>query len=557
METFPMLVDLAVTPVAEVFSRLSRERKSGDLQVRSRKIVKTIFFDHGRVVFAASNMKKDRLGEALVALGRITDDEFSRAVSFMKEGEKRRRFGEALVRAGVMDKDELGRSVARQVKRIVLSLFEFTDGAASFEERPCAIPLEYMVSLSVHRLLYVGIKSMKSRELIMAGLGELDRYASLAPVPPFRFGIKKCSAEELEIMEQAKGRVTLRRLAWAPGGLSLSRLRSTYALLSSGVLHEAQAEDQPIFQMETSTFLLSALRKRPDPTARDAIRLEVQQELERSARLDREAWLRVSRTAPRDELSKALEDKMEHYHSLLDAAGDDEQLKTDIEVVLGRASSMLRLARQAAPVAPAAPAPAPAAPPPRAAAERRPAPMAPPSPETPIERLEELEEEPASIESASPATAADQPRARAEPPSSSASDSGPSNMAVEHLLMEGEVRMTVSDYANAVKTYGRLVDLVPNNPNFRIKLAIAMAFYPVTAKQAEREFLEAVRLDPHNADVHYQFGLYYKAMRVRSRAITEMQTAVRLNPRHKQARTELEAMSPKDSALTSLKKLFR
>jgi tetratricopeptide (TPR) repeat protein len=561
MESFPMLVDLAVTPVAEVFTRLSRERRSGDLQVRSRKIVKTIFFDHGRVVFAASNMKKDRLGEALVALGRITDDEFSRAVSFMKEGEKRRRFGEALVRAGVMDKDELGRSVARQVKRIVLSLFEFTDGAASFEERPCAIPLEYMVSLSVHRLLYVGIKSMKSRELIMAGLGELDRYVSLAPVPPFRFGIKKCSAEELEIMEQAKGRVTLRRLAWAPGGLSLSRLKSTYALLASGVLHEAQAEDQPVFQMETSTFLLSALRKRPDPTARDAIRLEVQQELERSARLDREAWLRVSRTAPRDELSKALEDKMEHYHSLLDAAGDDDQLKTDIEVVLGRASSMLRLARQSAPAAPPPAAPAPAAAERPAPAERpaaaRPAPIAPPSPETPP-KIDELEEEPpARVEPAPAATAADEPRERPAAADSGASDTGPSNMAVEHLLMEGEVRMTVSDYANAVKTYGRLVDLVPNNPNFRIKLAIAMAFYPVTAKQAEREFLEAVRLDPHNADVHYQFGLYYKAMRVRSRAITEMQTAVRLNPRHKQARTELEAMSPKDSALTSLKKLFR
>lgn len=548
-----MLVDLAVTPVSEVFARLSRERRSGDLQIRSRKIVKTIFFDHGRVVFAASNMKKDRLGEALVALGRITDDEFSRAVSFMKEGEKRRRFGEALVRAGVMDKDELGRSVARQVKRIVLSLFEFTDGATSFEERPCAIPLEYMVSLSVHRLLYVGIKTMKSRELIIEGLGELDRYVSLAPVPPFRFGIKKCSAEELEIMEQAKGRVTLRRLCWAPGGLSLSRLRGTYALLASGVLQEASADAQPVLQMETSTFLLSALRKRPDPSAREAIRLEVQQELERSARLDREAWLRVSRSAPRDELGKALEDKMEHYHSLLDAAGEDEQLKTDIEVVLGRASSMLRLARQATPAAPSPP----AAPP------RAPAPLAPPAPDTPPLKAPQGAPPVAAVTPAPP-TVAEEP---VPPPPSSASSAaappssqehgGLSEMQIEHLLMEGEVRMTVSDYANAYRTYAKLVDLAPNNPNYRIKLAIAMAFYPATAKQAEREFLEAVRLEPHNADIHYQFGLYYKAMRVRSRAITEMQTAVRLNPRHKQARQELEAMSPKDSALTSLKKLFR
>ena len=34
-------------------------------------------------------------------------------------------------------------------------------------------------------------------------------------------------------------------------------------------------------------------------------------------------------------------------------------------------------------------------------------------------------------------------------------------------------------------------------------------------------------------------------------------TAVSLKPSHKQARGELEALSPKDSALTSLKKLFR
>jgi hypothetical protein len=46
-------------------------------------------------------------------------------------------------------------------------------------------------------------------------------------------------------------------------------------------------------------------------------------------------------------------------------------------------------------------------------------------------------------------------------------------------------------------------------------------------------------------------------MRQRARALSEMRTAVRLNPRHRQARQELEALSPKDNALTSLKKLFR
>ncbi|HSD26857.1 MAG TPA: hypothetical protein VLL75_06100, partial [Vicinamibacteria bacterium] len=128
---------------------------------------------------------------------------------------------------------------------------------------------------------------------------------------------------------------------------------------------------------------------------------------------------------------------------------------------------------------------------------------------------------------------------------------------IEHLLLEGEVRMTVADYANAVKVYQKLVKTAPRVPAFHLRLAVAMACYPRSSKLAEREFYEAARLEPENADIHYQWGLYYKVMKIKSRAVAEMRTAVRLNPRHKGARAELESLSPKDSALTSLKKLFR
>jgi Flp pilus assembly protein TadD len=505
-----MLTDLAVTPLSETLRNLSVERRSGDLQVQSGRIVKTVFFDHGRIIFAASNLKKDRLGEALVALGRITDEQFTRVSALLKEEGRKRRFGDALVQSGVLDKNEVGGSVARQVDRIVLSLFELAEGVAVFEERRSAIPLEYMVSLSIHRLLYDGIRLMKSQDLVVAGLGPLDRRVSLAAVTPFAFDMKQCPAEERDILEQACRKVTLRRLGWQPGGLSFPRLRACYALLASGVLLDEDAPSepatQPVVQMETGTFLLSALRRQPDPSSHDAIRQELAEERERSAHLDREAWLKVSRNAPREELIKALEDKMERYHSLLDAVGQDKELKNDLEVILGRASAMLRLARQA-PAAPEAPAPPPAA---GATTDARP---------------------------------------------TNGSFAGPAQ--VEHLLLEGEVRMTVSDYANAVKVYERLVNLAPNVAQYRVRLAIAMASYPRTAKQAEREFLDALSLEPNNADIHYQFGLYYKVMKQRARALAEMQTAVKINPRHRLARAELETLSPKDSALVNLKKLFK
>ena len=61
------------------------------------------------------------------------------------------------------------------MRRVALSLFELVDGAALFEERASSIPLEYMVSLSIHRLLYDGIRLMKSQDLVVSALGALDR----------------------------------------------------------------------------------------------------------------------------------------------------------------------------------------------------------------------------------------------------------------------------------------------------------------------------------------------------------------------------------------------
>jgi tetratricopeptide (TPR) repeat protein len=539
-----MLTDLSTTPIAETLRRLAAGHLSGDLLVQSGKVMKTIFFDHGRVVFAASNLKRDRLGESLVAHGRITDEQYAKAVSLLK-GDVKKKIGEALVQAGILNKNELGRSVARQVDRIVVSTFPFTEGLATFEERPCAIPLEYMVSLSVPRLLYDGVKVMTSEELIRAGLGDLDRKVKLAAVTPFSFHADDASKEEREVLEQAQRQPSLRRLAWAPGGLSFERLRATYCLLAAGFLTEVQAaEAPPVIQMETGTFLLSALQRMPDPSAAEAVRKEVKGELERSARLDREAWLKVSRTAPREELVSALEDKMERYHALLDSAGDDEDLKTDLEVILGRASAMLRLARQAPEEAPAPPPPPP--PPPIPESKPAPPPVRPaPGPWVPPPRAT--------------APAPPSPPAREEPAPAppKAEPAATSAMQIEHLMMEAEVRMTVSDYANAIKVYAQLVELMPHVAAFHARLAIAMASYPRTVKQAEREFVEALRLEPNNADIHYQFGMYYKIMKQRSRALTEMQTVVRLNPRHAMARKELETLAPKDSGLISLKKLFK
>jgi Tfp pilus assembly protein PilF len=60
--------------------------------------------------------------------------------------------------------------------------------------------------------------------------------------------------------------------------------------------------------------------------------------------------------------------------------------------------------------------------------------------------------------------------------------------------------MTISDYGSAVRTYAELVDRAPRVAAHRLRLAVAMALWPQTARKAEREFHEALRIDPTSSD---------------------------------------------------------
>ena len=76
-----------------------------------------------------------------------------------------------------------------------------------------------------------------------AGLANLDRWVVLASVPPFPFGLRKCSADELDILEQAK-RESETLAAETPKSLTESVERRTR--LDATRRGSRSAEDIPI-----------------------------------------------------------------------------------------------------------------------------------------------------------------------------------------------------------------------------------------------------------------------------------------------------------------------
>jgi len=220
-----------------------------------------------------------------------------------------------------------------------------------------------------------------------------------------------------------------------------------------------------------------------ESAAHAAIRREIREQLERSESLDTEIWLGLERDAPVERVVAVLEQRKRAYEALRDALGADAEIVTDVELLLGRVAMAMRLARHVPAAAPAA---------------------APPDATPPA------------------------------PPAQNAS------MAVEHLVMEADVSASVGDFASAARSYARLVEAWPDVADYRVRLATAMARSPRMARQAEAQFQEAIRLEPHRAEHHFRLALYYKAMNVRSRSIAELREVLRLDPHHEQAAAELE-----------------
>ena len=568
---------LGGTPLAEVVKQAVHEGKSGDLQIISGRTIKTVYFDRGFIVFSASNLRSDRLGESLIEFGRISRHEFAMASMLMKTS--KRKFGQVLVDSGLMSEEELGRQVGLQVNKIILSLFKESEGIYSFDERPCIIPLNLMVSLSVYRILLEGIRRMSSGKLILAGLPPLDSALRVSEQPPWSFEFDKLKPVEQAVLRAAGKGETLQAITRRVDSDRGRILRAGYALYSAGLLEpvDKRATSRPLkVQEETGVFLLSDIERKFAQIRAGNIRQEVLMEFDRLDRVAEAELLKVTTGASTGEIEKAFSTRREEWEKKKRLIENERSLvmKVDeIQARLAAAHEKLLAQRAAAAAKPEKP---------KLAERKRPAaawaqepdtqpkglqaiqPTPPPTPPVVEEEAEELGVLADAVEAMPAAPPPAEPE-RPEPEDDAMTQArlrlGELTGVQKHektrqLLRDIQLHFQVRDYEGAISLLYELIALWPENPEYHAMLAKAMMKHPVMSKNAERHFVEALRRDPQNADLHYSLGVYYKAFGLHARAITEFRTALRIDPRHEKARKQLSSEGKKDSIRDMFKKIF-
>lgn len=164
---------LSEASLPDVLQLLALGQKTGCLTVTDRANVGYIYFNRGRICYAAIVNRRDRLGDILLKSGRITQAQLDAAIA-QQAKERDRRLGEILVEQGAVSQEDLNRFMRMQIEEAVYFLFTWTRGTFNFEGEVRPAPQDFQVSINPESLLLEGARRVDEWSLIEKKIPSFD-----------------------------------------------------------------------------------------------------------------------------------------------------------------------------------------------------------------------------------------------------------------------------------------------------------------------------------------------------------------------------------------------
>src|SRR6202521_4546399 len=98
----------------DVLQLLAMGKKTGCLSVTHRNNFGSIYFDKGKISYAAIVNRRDRLGDILLKSGAITPEQLDEAIAAQAKG-RDQRLGEILVGLKIISRDDLHKQIRVQI----------------------------------------------------------------------------------------------------------------------------------------------------------------------------------------------------------------------------------------------------------------------------------------------------------------------------------------------------------------------------------------------------------------------------------------------------------
>jgi tetratricopeptide (TPR) repeat protein len=218
----------------DVVQLLFLGRRTGCLSVANDRNFASIWFDDGWIIFAGLISRPDRIGERLVAAGRLTTAQLEEAVA-AHAASNDTRLGGVLVRLGHLTRADLEAELRRQVEETIYTLFTWDSGTFSFEAGVQPEAGEVTVRLNPEGLLLEGARRVDEWSVIAKKIPSPDLVFAPEAVPEEGGGDDGAlDALERRLLPMLDGQRSVRTLVDDTGLTEFEVSRALYGLLSAG-----------------------------------------------------------------------------------------------------------------------------------------------------------------------------------------------------------------------------------------------------------------------------------------------------------------------------------
>jgi tetratricopeptide (TPR) repeat protein len=470
---------------------LYTKRRTGTLRFAREGEQCSVRFLKGHIVFGSATAPKLHMGEVLVTQGLLSDESLARATHLMLS--QRIRLGEALQSLGIVDLELLEEFLSFHVLAILVHVLSWRDGTCSFREQDPALAedADFPLKMTTGELTLEACRRLTDRDSIQFALGDLDRVLLASTDPLVRFQRVTLNPTDAFVLSRVDGTLTAREIVSITPLAPEAVEQSLVALLLTGILEFAPPKEAKEL-----------------PGSPQFLRQEILEVSKSLPTLNHFQVLGLGESATDAEVKAAYFRLAKRYHPDVHHHISLADLRDPIEKVflrLGEAYEALETEER------------------RAAYKRRIAPPAAPTPAAP------------------------------DPPAPAALGA----VQVEEMFGRAKERFGDGKYWEAIALLGEVIPLSTGRVKLQARVLMAKAYlkYPEKAREAERELLEVVQVQPDNVEATYLLGTFYLHRGLGARAEALFKRVLELKPNHREAIAQLESAKPKEEGL--LKKFFR
>lgn len=236
--------DLAHTSLAEMLAIIHRTRVAGIVEATRNEFTKRVWIDNGYVVHASSSDLVDSLGGFLRRSGRLSEEQFQRAMD-RRSGTTDRRLGELLIELGFLPPSEIYRAIREHAEGIVWSLFSWESGTVTFRMGVADLVETVRIQIPLRQVILQGVKRVGNAKALVTKLGGRDAVYE----PCFRFEDLievALDGQEYSLLSTVDGRRTLLELCSEGPLPPADAARLLYAYQVLGLIRRNQDnEPQP------------------------------------------------------------------------------------------------------------------------------------------------------------------------------------------------------------------------------------------------------------------------------------------------------------------------